>query len=98
MVASLNFFSGVINNGGYGGGDSRLTLNLLPLQALAPTPAALVDRLDALLFAYQMTPTTRARLLQMLIAMPGGTDTRHKSRVRAALIVTAMSPDFVIQK
>ncbi len=98
VVGSLNFFSSVINNGGYGNGDSRLSLNLLPLQALAAAPATLVDRLDALLFTYQMTAATRARLLQMLTAMPGGTDNRHKSRVRAALIVTAMSPDFVIQK
>lgn len=98
VVGALNFFASLINNGGYGNGDSRLTLNLLPLQALAATPAALVDHLNALLFAYQMTATTRARLLQMLNAMPGGTDTRHKSRVRAALIVTSLSPDFVIQK
>ena len=98
VVGSLNFFSGVINNGGYGNGDSRLSLNLLPLQTLAATPATLVDRLDALLFAYQMTAATRTRLLQMLSALPGGTDSRHKARVRAALIVTAMSPDFVIQK
>jgi hypothetical protein len=59
----------------------------------------LVDRLDALFFTYQMAATTRARLLQMLDSMPGGSSaTNLKNRVKAALIVTAMSPDFVIQK
>ena len=98
VVGSLNFFADLFNNGGYGGGDSRLVLNLLPLQALAATPAVLVDRLNELLFAYQMSVATRTRLLQMLGAMPAGTDSRNKNRLKAALIVTALSPDFVIQK
>jgi len=98
VVGSLNFFSSFFNNEGYGNGASRLALNLTPLQTLAATPAALVDRLDALLFAYQMTATTRTRLLQMVGALPGTSASQRKDRVKAALIVTAMSPDFVIQK
>ena len=98
VVGSLNFFSNFFNSDGYGNGASRLTINLAPLQALAATPAALVDRLDALLFAYQMSASTRARLLQMLAALPGGTANQLRNRVRAALIATAISPDFVIQK
>ena len=98
VVGSLNFFSSFFNDEGYGNGDSRLKLDLAPLQALAATPALLVDRLDALLFAYQMSATTRQRLLQMVGALPGTSAQERKSRVKAALIVTAMSPDFVIQK
>jgi uncharacterized protein (DUF1800 family) len=98
VVGSLNFFSNFFNNGGYGNGDSRLTINLAPLQALAATPAVLVDRIDALFFAYQMGATTRARMLQMLGAMSGTSTDQLKRRVKAALIVTAISPDFVIQK
>jgi uncharacterized protein (DUF1800 family) len=96
VVGSLNFFSNFFNS--YGDGASRLNLNLAPLQALAATPAALADRLNALLFAYQMGASTRARLVQMLGALPGSTPDELKQRVRAALIVTAISPDFVIQK
>jgi Protein of unknown function (DUF1800) len=98
VVGSLNFFSNFFNNGGYGNGDSRLTINLAPLQALAATPAELVDRIDALFFAYQMGATTRVRMLQMLGAMSGTSTDQLKRRVKAALIVTAISPDFVIQK
>jgi uncharacterized protein (DUF1800 family) len=98
VVGSLNFFSSFINSEGYGNGASRLKLDLAPLQALAATPASLVDRIDALLFAYQMSATTRARMLQMVGAMPGNSASQRKDRVKAALIITAMSPDFVIQK
>ncbi len=98
VVGSLNFFSSFFNDEGYGNGDSRLKINLTPLQALAATPSALVDRLDALLFGYQMSATTRQRMLTMVSALPGATDSQRKRRVKAALIVTAISPDFVIQQ
>jgi uncharacterized protein (DUF1800 family) len=98
VVGSLNFFADVFNNEGYGDGASRLKIDLTALQTLAATPSALVDRLDALLFAYQMNASTRQRLLQMLGALPGTSAPQRKDRVKAALIVTAMSPDFVIQK
>ncbi|HSV50611.1 MAG TPA: DUF1800 family protein [Burkholderiaceae bacterium] len=99
VVGSLNFFAQLINSEGYGGGDHKLVLDLAPLQALANDPAALVARLDLLLFAAQMGTTTRERLTRMLAAMPGGSNAHNlKKRVKAALIVTAVAPDFVIQK
>ena len=98
VVGSLNFFASFFNSGGYGGGQSRLVINFAPLQALAANPVALVDRFNALFFAYQMSASTRARLLQMIAALPGGSANQLRSRVKAALIVTAISPDFVIQK
>ncbi len=98
VVGSLNFFADFFNSEGYGDGASRLKIDLTALQTLAATPATLVDRLDALLFAYQMSASTRQRLLQMLGALPGASPAERKARVKAALIVTATSPDFVIQK
>jgi hypothetical protein len=99
VVGSLNFFAQLINSEGYGGGDNKLTLDLAPLQALANDPPALAARLNMLLYAGQMSDATRDRLTRMLAAMPGGTNASNlKRRVKAALIVTAVSPDFVIQK
>lgn len=98
VVGSLNFFARLINDEAYGWGPGRLVLNLLPLMALATVPISLIDRLDVLLFAYQMSSSTRARLVQMLNAMPQKSQWDLKNRVKAALIVTALSPDFVIQK
>jgi uncharacterized protein (DUF1800 family) len=98
VVGSLNFFSSLFNDEGYGWGPNRLALKLDALQALAATPAPFVDRLDALLFAFQMGASTRQRLIQMVGAMSGASKGDLKNRVKAALIVTALSPDFVIQK
>lgn len=94
LVGGLNFFSRVINNEGFGSGDRRLRIDYAPLQALAADPAALVRHLDLLFFNAQMSASTRTRLTTMLSALPAN-DT--KRRVKAALIVTSLSPDHVIQ-
>lgn len=98
VVGSLNFFADLFNSEGYGDGKSRLVLDLKPLAALAATPSALIDRLDALFFAQQMRASTRARLTRLLDALPGTSEHELSQRVQAALIVVSISPDFVIQK
>ena len=98
VVGSLNFFSNLFRSEGYGYDESRLELNLAPWAALATQPDVLVERLNTLFFATQMSAATRARLLQMVIAMPGRNDDELRDRVKAALTVTAIAPDFVIQK
>ena len=100
MVGGLNFFARLARNGFYGNDDTRLTLNLTELGALAARPADLADRLNLLLFAGAMSPQLRATLITTLSTLPmpkngGGGVT---DRVKAALILVAMSPEFVIQK
>ena len=95
VVGSLNFFAELLGSGGYGSGESRLVLDFAPLEALAADPAALVDRIDLLFFARGMGTTTRDRLRNLVSAMPAND---KRQRVKSALLVTAMSPDYVIQK
>ena len=85
----------MLGSGGYGSGESRLVLDFAPLEALAADPAALVDRIDLLFFARGMGTTTRDRLRNLVSAMPAND---KRQRVKSALLVTAMSPDYVIQK
>jgi uncharacterized protein (DUF1800 family) len=94
VVGGLNFFAGVIKGGGYGGGDARLKLNFAPLAALASNPTALVDRLNLMFFNGQMSSATRTRLTTLLEAI---SPNQLENRVKSALIVTTVSPDFVIQ-
>ena len=99
VVGSLNFFASVIHSGGYGWDDSRLVLDYLPLMPLAGADAAaLIDRLDLLLFDLQMTAATRSRLTTLLKALPGVSTNEREQRVKSALLVALMSPDHVIQK
>jgi len=53
----------------------------------------LIDRLDLLFFNLGMSSSTRERLTTLVGAVQGKTD-----KVKAALIVTALSPDHVIQR
>jgi len=94
-VGALNFFASLFNSEGYGNGSARLVLNYAPLEALADDPPKLVERLDLLLFSARMSDGTRMRLVTMLDAMRARS---ARERVKAALIVTALSPDFVIQQ
>jgi uncharacterized protein (DUF1800 family) len=95
VVGSLNFFANLINGGGYGSGDHRLRLNLGPLADLAGDADALIDRIDLMLFARGMGSATRTRLKTLIEAIAA---TERLQRVRAALLVSAMSPDYVIQR
>lgn len=92
VAGSLNFFADLFNSGGYGWPEEhRLKLDLANLAAL--DAKALVDRLDLLFFNLGMSDSTRQRLATLVGAIDSKTDS-----VKAALIVTALSPDHVIQR
>ena len=99
MVGTLNFFGRLAKNGSYGSGDTKLTLDLAELAALANDPAALADRLNLLLMNGNMSATLRANFIAALAAMPKtGSSSAVTDRVKAALILVAFAPDFAIQK
>lgn len=92
VAGSLNFFAELIRGGGYGWPEQhRLNIDFAPLTALDAN--ALVDRIDLLFFNLGMSASTRQRLTQLVGAIDSKTDA-----VKAALIVTALSPDHVIQR
>jgi uncharacterized protein (DUF1800 family) len=99
MVGALNFFGRLARDGAYGSGETRLTLDLAELSALAADPAALADRLSLLLLCGSMSESLRANLITTLAAMPvPKTGGALNDRVKAALILIALSPEFAIQK
>ena len=61
----------------------------------AASPYMLADHLDMLLFAGGMSAGTRDTLVSVVGSIPAS---RARDRVEAALIIAAMSPDYVIQK
>lgn len=98
LVGSLNFIAKLLRKGHYGWGDAKLLLDDGPLLRLAEGDGArLIDRLDLLLCDLQMSAGTRQRLAGLLAAMPVKSSEQRLQRVRAALILAAISPDHVIQ-
>lgn len=97
VVGALNFFGGLVDRGYYGWNTpTRLTLDYTVLQTVAAaSPYMLADHLDMLLFAGGMSAGTRDTLVSVVGSIPAS---RARDRVEAALIVAAMSPDYVIQK
>jgi uncharacterized protein (DUF1800 family) len=95
MAGSMNFFSSIVQSGGYGWDDSRLKFDYEPWLAMLSQPEALVDRIDLMFFARGMSATTRDRMLRTVKAMDGGWP---PARLHALLVLTALAPDFVIQR
>lgn len=101
MVGGLNFFARLIRNGYYGRDDTRLTFDLAALSALVADPAALADRLNLLFMNGGMSEATRNAIvttLGRLAAPKTGSGSTINDRVKAALMMVALSPEFAIRK
>lgn len=66
--------------------------------AIAHDPAALLDRLNLLLCAGQLSSATRARLATALDAWPTGTERDRRSRVAQAVLAIMLCPEYLVQK
>jgi uncharacterized protein (DUF1800 family) len=95
VAGGLNFFANLFNNDGYGYDDSALKLNYSALQAKAGNPDALIAELNAVYFNYAMGGKLLTRMKTMLSALPAN---QPLQRVKAALILTSLSPEYIIQK
>ncbi|GGC58866.1 DUF1800 domain-containing protein [Undibacterium terreum] len=102
VVGYLNFMRDVIPNGT---GSSRdVKPDYTAELALAATPEQLVDRVNLLLMASQMSSTLRSQILAAVnsVTIPSGTgtnvDTARKNRVSLAVFLTMASPEYLAQK
>jgi uncharacterized protein (DUF1800 family) len=94
VVGGLNFFARLINEHGYGWDESRIELNYKPLEAMAGSSSALVDWVNLMFANSMMSATSRASILKAINAIAPANPTQ---RVKAALVLSAISPDFVVQ-
>lgn len=94
-ASALDFFIRLFKQGGYGWKEYELKLNYAPLQAMAANPDQLIAELNALFFNYAMSEALKARM-RALISSFSAQDTHW--RVKAALILASLSPEFIIQK
>ncbi len=94
VVGSLNFLRRVIQEGGHGWAEGRLDFDWAPWLAVAGDTAALLARLDLIFFHGQMSAGTRTRLAALVDSI---NPAQTQERVKAALTLTMVSPDHVIQ-
>ncbi|MBL9202011.1 MAG: DUF1800 family protein [Opitutaceae bacterium] len=73
-----------------------ITLNTTYEETLLPTPSALVDHLNRVLAAGNLTDAVRARIVSALAALPAATTARD--RVNTAILLVLTSPAAAIQK
>jgi uncharacterized protein (DUF1800 family) len=94
VVAALNLLAEVVSNDGYGWDEGRLTMDQAPWRELARNGQALAEHINWMLCRGQMSASTRLRLTQLVDAL---TPNNLHQRLRQALILTVLSPDFVVQ-
>ncbi|MCX7176382.1 MAG: DUF1800 domain-containing protein [Proteobacteria bacterium] len=75
-------------------GATGTYLDLTPYVALAPDPAALIDRLNILLLHGSMAPETRTQLISTVT----GASSDPKVRAQTAIYLVANLPQFMVER
>ena len=94
VTGYANFITNLVDRG-HGWNETNLRGDYSAELALAGNPAALMDRLNMLLVAGQMSAATRSTILTAVNAMPAS---NPRGRVLTAVSLVMLSPDFVVQK
>ena len=94
VTGYANFIATVVDRG-YGYDAGHIDVGYADELALAGNPSALLDRMNLLLTAGQMSASTRQTILTAVQAVPA---TSPRSRVSTAVTLTMLSPDFIVQK
>lgn len=94
VVASLNALVKVVESGGIGWGEDRVRLDIDAWQALSADATALADRINWLLCSGRMSDSLRERIVTQVASL---STNNTRQRLRQALILSVLSPDFNVQ-
>ena len=72
---------------------TQVQLDFSPYTSLADEPEALVDEIDLVFFADEMSDATRSVLLEAVEVVPPGS---HLERARLALYLALISPGYAV--
>ena len=104
VVGYINFMSRYVRDQSSFRADApadRFSPDYTKELSLSETPAALLDRLDLLLFSGQMHEETRARIQQILDEVeirPDHANEDRETRVKLAVVLAVTAPEFSIQR
>ncbi len=83
---------------GHAWGTSTMTPDYTAYTALAANPAQLVDQLNLVLMSQSMSPELRTRIINAITSIQTTRTNWQLDRVKNAVWLIALSPEFVIQK
>ena len=93
VVGYINYMQTVISRGA---GDVKADYSTL--MPLADTTQPLLDEINLVLAAGQLSAATVALIKGALDSMPSGTDAARLNRIQAALVMVMAAPEFIVQK
>lgn len=93
VVGYVNFLQSVISRGI---GDVKA--DYTPLLPMADTAQVLLDELNLVLAAGQLSAATMTLIVTAIDSMPKGTDSARLNRIYAALVMVIAAPEFIVQK
>ena len=93
VVGCVNFMQRVV-----AGSVGDITPDYSALIAIADDARALMDEINLVLAANQLSAATTTTLVTALQTMPGGTDAARRNRINAALVLVLAAPEFIVQK
>ncbi|BBB69700.1 hypothetical protein UNDYM_5447 [Undibacterium sp. YM2] len=93
VVGYVNYMQRAISSG-----ISDLVPDYSSLMPLADTASAMLDEINLVLAAGQLSTVTLQNLSTAVDSMPRGTDTRRKQRIYAALTLVLAAPEFIVLK
>ena len=69
-----------------------------PWLGKAVTPSDLIDAIATLMLGRPLSGTARTTAITAIDGMPKTTDANKRQRVQAAVLLVAVSPDFMVQQ
>jgi hypothetical protein len=75
-----------------------LTPDYSSLLSIADDATALINEINLVLAANQLSAATIASLATAVTTMSSGTDALRRSRINAALVLVLAAPEFIVQK
>lgn len=93
VVGYVNFMQRVVSLG-----NADLVPDYSSLLPLAENERALLNEINLVLAAGQLSDATLSQLSTAISSMPVGTDAKRYNRIYAALTLVLASPEFIVQK
>ena len=93
VVGCVNFLQRAV-----AGSVGDITPDYGALLTIADDASALIDEINLVLAANQLSTATTAVLVTALQTMPSGTAAARRNRITAALVLVLAAPEFIVQK